>query len=133
MPQEKRVFVLGNPIMQEDNIAVEAAKQLKNCFPKICFEEIDSIDSIKELPKRLVLMDAVAGVEKVCIIGSLERICSSNVFSLHDLDAGFQLKLFKKMGKISEAKIIAIPQKMELGKAVESVSRLLKKNKEGLF
>ncbi len=133
MPQKKTVFVLGNPIVQEDNIAVEAAKQLKDSFPKICFEEIESVDSIKELPRRLVLMDAVAGIEKTRIFSKLEKICNSNVFSLHDLDAGFQLKLFKKMGKIGGAKIIAIPQKMELGKAVESVSRLLKKNQEKLF
>ncbi len=133
MPQKKTVFVLGNPLVKEDSIAISAAKLLEKKFSGIFFQEIDSIDSIKKFPKNIVLMDAVAGVEKVCVISDLKRICGNDVFSLHDLDAGFQLKLFKKMGKIGEVKIIAIPQKMELGNAVESVSWLLKKKQKMLF
>jgi len=111
--------------MRQDSIALRVAEQLQKRFPKITFEEIASIDSLQEFPKKFVIMDAVKGVEKVCLLDNLKKISDSNVFSLHDLDSGFQLKLFKKMGKIKKVKIIAIPQKMELAQAVEDAKKLL--------
>ena len=117
---------MGNPLMREDSIALRVAAQLQNKLKNIEFEEIASIDSLREFPKELVIMDAVKGVEKVCLVSDLEKLSGSNVFSLHDLDSGFQLKLFKKMGKIKKVKIIAIPQKMELKKAVAEATKLLK-------
>ncbi len=129
----QKIFVLGNQLVQGDKIALDVAAALRTRFPLIAFEEIESIGAIAELPKALVLMDAVKGAKKVQLFRNLEKICPNNVFSLHDLDSGFQLKLFKKMGKIKKAAIIGIPQEAESGAATEKVAELLEKNQKTLF
>ncbi len=131
--REKIIFVLGNPLVEEDNIAIKTAKKLREMFPKLSFEMVESVDSITELPKKLVLLDAVSGVKNAELIADLDRLQGSDVFSLHDLDSGFQLKLFKKMGKIKQAKIIAVPQQMGEENAVEAVALLLKQKEKELF
>ena len=117
-------MVFGNPLIKQDSIAIEVAKELEGKIKGTTFKEIGSISELGQIDDELWIMDAVQGGEKVAFFG-IENIKAKNVFSTHDLDLGFELKLLKKLGKIKKAKIIGIPMNYSKEKAAEEVRNLL--------
>lgn len=121
------IFVLGNPLIKEDNIAIKVAEKLKGKIKGVTFKEIESIDAIPTLGKEWGALDAAKGAKKVEVISDLEKLQNRNAFTAHDLDFGFELKLMQKLGKIKKVKIIVVPADYELDKATEEVKEAIKK------
>jgi len=57
----------------------------------------------------LYLMDVVKGLEEVKIIENFDSIETKKIFSLHDYDLSYEIKLLKKIGKIKKVFLIGIP------------------------
>ncbi len=117
-----KILVFGNPLVQEDSIAIRVASLLKGRFE---FKFVDAAEEIESEGKNPVILDAVEGVRKVELIQDLDRLQTSPVYSMHDFDLGIALKLLKKVGKIKSVRIIAIPKNYEVEKAAEEAERLL--------
>ena len=123
-----RIYVIGNPLLEKDSIAVRAAKRLRKEkeLHEIEFIETDSLSEMEGIEKVPVAMDAAKGIKKVELLEGTGKIETQDVYSMHDMDLGFELKLLKKLGKIKGARIIAIPQDYGLEKAVEEVRKILR-------
>ena len=120
----KTIYVAGNPLIETDSLPVEMMRELQREFPDIRFLEFDPTE---EFPKQsMIILDTVIGIDKVKIIEDIDKIVSEKAYSLHDFDLGYNLKLMKKMGKISDIKIIGVPIGMEKEDALREVSDLLK-------
>ena len=118
-----KVFVAGNPLVEEDSIALRVAAELakKNKFH---FEPVGSISELKALPKELWLMDTAKGISCVQKI-NLERLEQHGMVSPHDFDIAAELLLYKKLGIVQKVVIIAIPYNYQPKKAAAEVERLL--------
>ncbi|MEM5790916.1 MAG: hypothetical protein QXP77_02630 [Candidatus Aenigmatarchaeota archaeon] len=103
-----RIYILGNPLLREDSIALKIAKKLSKKFPEIEFKEFDVVEDLEE-SENLYLMDVVKGLEEVKIIQDFDCVETKKIFSLHDYDLGYEIRLLKKIGKIKKVFLIAIP------------------------
>lgn len=128
----KKIFVFGNPVVEEDSIALSVAEELrkKKEFKSFKFEEIDSINDLGKIPKELVILDCAEGIKKIGIIRDLKKFVATQKVSLHDFDLGTELLLLEKIGKLKEKKIciVAVPRGLLLEEAVKGVSSLLLKS-----
>ncbi len=122
----KQVFVAGNPLVKEDSLALKVAKELGKELGGVEFKAIDSLAEIGEIPDNLCIIDVAEGIEKVEVIRDLGKLQELKLVSLHDFDLGTELLLYKKIGKIRNVAIIAIPLGYDLGKAVEETTELIK-------
>ena len=121
----KSVFVAGNPLVKEDSLALKVAEELGKELTEVEFKAIDSLDEIEEIPDNLCIIDVAKGLEKVEVVKDLEKLQELKLVSLHDFDIGTELLLFKKIGKVKNVTIIAIPLGYNLMKAVEESKNAL--------
>ena len=121
----KTVYVSGNPLVKEDSVPIKMMQKLQKKYPKIVFKELDPTDNLPE-EKRLHIIDTVIGIDDVKIITDIDKIVTGKVYSLHDFDLGFTLKLMKKAGKLQSVKIIGIPAGMDEEKAFRQVQKVMK-------
>ncbi len=119
------LLVFGNEYLKEDNMAIKIAEELKlnNIDIKRCYS-VDSIFNYYDYEKIFVL-DVVKNIDKATLIEDIDKIKEHALFSLHDFDLGFFLKLMKELGTLKEIKIIGIPQKGDKEEIKESVLKIL--------
>ena len=123
-----KMLVFGNPLVKKDSLPLELLPALEKAFPSIQFIQCDGIEDIEKYGKRLFILDTAEGIREPCII-SIKDIQRQKVLSMHDADLGFNLLLLKKVGKIDDAVILAVPMNMEKKAALEKVKALLEKIK----
>ncbi len=124
MPKGKKslhkIYIFGNPLVEEDTLAVLVGRQLQKRFLDIEFKHIDPTEEeIQE--KEIIILDVAQNIEKVTVIENIDQLELGPKVSLHDFDVTFALKLLKKIGSIQRVKIIAIPMNYSLKQAVKEV------------
>jgi Ni,Fe-hydrogenase maturation factor len=121
-----KVLVFGNPFVKEDTMALRVGKELEKKGIKV--KEVMDLDELEELRdwSEVVLVDTVKGLKEVKRV-SVKGIEQKSVFSIHDLDLGFYLKVKKKLGELKEIKIIGVPMKGNPKELSEKVLRTLKR------
>ena len=120
----KKIFVFGNPLVEKDSLALKVAERLNGKLEGVEFEAVQSLDEAgKNEP--LWILDVAEGIEKTRLIEDLDKVRASQPVSGHDFDLAMELKVLKKVGKIGEVKIIAVPSGYSLEKAVKEVGELL--------
>ncbi|MFH1294936.1 MAG: hypothetical protein ABIH90_03295 [Candidatus Aenigmatarchaeota archaeon] len=120
------IFVVGNPLLEEDSLPIRILPKLLKAFPDLDFREIDPTEDLRILGRRPVLIDAVVGPNKVVVLKDLETIEDGPHCSLHDMDLGMSLKLMKKMGLMDSVTIIGIPVGISESDAVKGISPVLR-------
>ena len=130
------VFVLGNPDLEDDNVAVRLLPRLKKQFPEITFKHIDPLDGLGEnlicrtsdLPagrqaivriydknlnnqkERIIIIDTIKGISKVTIFNDLSQFAASHRrMTMHDFDLYDELILLQKLKKLPKIAIIGLP------------------------
>ena len=121
-----KILVFGNPLVEKDNLALKLLPKLRKEFPQIEFKEFDPTENLEaEIEnKKLFILDVVEGINKVILIKDINKLQTNKIYSMHDFDLGYNLKLLKKVGKLKEVEIIGVP--MVMGKeAMKEVQRIL--------
>lgn len=102
-----KIFVFGNPDIDDDKRAIEVIKKFENIDWQI-------IDINQDIPTEdnLIMMDTVSGIKKVTLFDEkvIDKLVGWGRITAHDYDLGFQLKYLQKIGKINKVTIIGIPQ-----------------------
>lgn len=119
------IFVLGNPLLEEDSLPLKLLPNLRKAFPGVVFKEIDPTEDLRVLGRNPILIDTVIGPKEIVVIRDIEKIEDGPKCSLHDLDLGMNLKLMKKTGMIDSVTIIGVPAAMKQSHALEGVKRVL--------
>ncbi|MCX6819403.1 MAG: hypothetical protein NT129_05410 [Candidatus Aenigmarchaeota archaeon] len=115
-----RVLAFGS---LNDRQAWDVVDKIKDDFPGIKFLKTGTVDAILAFDEDIVVMDAVKGIDKPCLLG-IDDLRERRLNTLHDFDAGFFLKLMKKIGKINKLKIIGIPMRID-DKTIKDIKKLL--------
>lgn len=121
----KKILVFGNPLLKEDSLPLRILKNLRKEFPDIEFEEFDTADDLQNEGRNLVILDTVKGIKKVMIIKDIKSIITDKIYSLHDFDLGYALKLLKKMKMIDSVKIIGVPDKIKEKDAIKQLKEII--------
>ena len=120
-----KILVFGNPLVKEDSLALKLIPKLKKLFPEMEFIEIDPTEGLEKYGKNLIILDAVKGIDKVRIIDSIEQLQTNKIYSMHDFDLAYNLKILKKLGLIESVKIIGIPMDIGEKESLEEIRKLL--------
>ncbi len=128
MIHKKKILVFGNPVLEIDNISFKVAEKLKKDVEVIKKYEFENCYDLSKVIENddFIILDAVSGINNVQLI-DVSNLEASNIYSLHDFDLGFFLKLKQELGKLT-VKIIGIPQKTEnknIMNVVEDVKKLI--------
>jgi Ni,Fe-hydrogenase maturation factor len=122
-----RILVFGNPLVEKDNLVLKILPKLEKEFPKIEFKHLDPNENLEaEIENnKLRILDVVEGIDKITIINDIDKLKIDKIYSMHDFDLGYNLKLLEKIGKLKEVEIIGVPMEMEEDEAFEEVKEIL--------
>ncbi|MBD3156519.1 hypothetical protein GF369_01695 [Candidatus Peregrinibacteria bacterium] len=119
----KTIYLVGNALVPEDALPLHIKEQLVKQFPNITFKEFDPTENLPEDSPELTMIDTVQGIDRVCVFREIDSFSSQKAYSMHDFDLGWQLKLYKKMGKVEKVTIIGIPMGMDENTAYAQVAK----------
>ncbi|OGJ21352.1 hypothetical protein A3K73_01255 [Candidatus Pacearchaeota archaeon RBG_13_36_9] len=124
-----KILVFGNPLEEKDSLALKIVPRLRKEFPQAEFKEFDPTENLEAEIKdgKLRILDVVQGINQVMVIKDIEQLKQDKIYSMHDFDLGFNLKLLKKIGKLKEVEIIGVPQEMREKEVFEEVRKTLSK------
>ncbi len=108
----KTIYIFGNPLLPFDNSALKLIPKLKKTFPQINFVAFDPNENLKPINKELYIIDVAKGIKKLEVITDLNKIKTGKIYSLHDFDLAFNLKLLEKIGELKKIIIWAVPMNM---------------------
>ena len=123
----KTIYVFGNPLVKEDSLPLKLIEKLRREFPSLEFKEFDTVEDL-ELEKELNIIDTIKGIKKVELIEDIDKLVTEKIYSMHDFDLGYNLKLLKKMKMIDKVRIFGIPFDMNEKEAFEQLNKSIKAN-----
>jgi len=141
---KKAIYVFGNPLVEEDSLPLKIASKLGEIFPDIEFIVKDPNDNLEPKNGELWIIDTIrvnsgqwtanSEKNKILVIDDLDKIQLNKIYSAHDFDLGFNLKLLRKIGKLKKVVIFGVPvgigNKKALDQLVAQINIELKKKKE---
>src|SRR3989344_599470 len=111
MKQDKKnIYIIGNPIVNRDNLPYLLLPKLTKDFPDISFVLFDPTEELP-IQKSYIFIDAVEGIDTVTIFEDLTAFSQIKGVSVHDFDLLTDLLLLIKLGKIKKISIVGIPMK----------------------
>lgn len=125
----KTIYVFGNPLVKEDSMPLKLIDKLRKEFPYVEFKEFDTVEDF-ELEKELNIIDTVKGIKKVELIEDIDKIITNKIYSMHDFDLGYNLKLLKRMKMIEKVRIFGIPSGMKEKEALKELCDAIKSIKD---
>ncbi len=127
MPKKPKltIYVFGNPLLPEDSLPLRLLPALKKACPQINFRAADPTENLKPTNGQLVIIDTVLGANDIVLIDDLDKIQLAPIYSAHDLDLGFNLKLLAKLGQLEKVIIFGLPPKMPKQTALKKLIKLL--------
>jgi len=123
MKQKKTIHIFGNPLLDFDNLPLKLAPKLEKLFPEIDFVIADPSENLEPNNGELIIIDTVEGIKKVVVIDDLEKIQTGKIYSLHDFDLAFNLKLLQKIGKLKKVKIFGVPMEGDEKEILEQLEK----------
>lgn len=111
-----KILIFGNSLVEQDNLAIRLIPKLKQEFPNIQFIEADPTEELQNYGKDLTMIDIAEGIDEVKILelktlDDFSKLQINKIYTMHDFDLGYNLRLLKKLNLIKTVKIICIPFK----------------------
>ncbi len=125
MKEKIKTYIFGNPLLSFDSIPIKLIPELKNRFPQIDFIQKDPNENLKPDNKELVIIDTVMGIKEVKEFKDIEKIETENIYSPHDFDLAFNIKLLQKIGELEKVTIFGVPPKIKKQEAFNQLSCLI--------
>lgn len=123
---KKIILIFGNPLLEFDSLPIRIKPQLEKQFPDIVFHEMDPNENLKPISKELIIIDTAINTDKIRVLTDIDKIELPSLYSPHDLDLGFNLKLLKKIGQLEKVTIFCLPPDMEEKKALNQLIPLIR-------
>jgi len=120
-----KFLVFGNPMVAKDSLPPRLIDKLRGRFPKIEFKEFDPNDDLEKEGRNLNIIDVVEGIDRVTLITDIDSIQLRKIYSMHDFDLGYSLKLLKMLKYLCSVKIFGVPIGISEKKALEQLTTLI--------
>jgi Ni,Fe-hydrogenase maturation factor len=121
---KKRVYICGNPLVDEDSMPFRILPVLQKKLPFVDFIEFDPTENFPE-DDPLFILDTVINAKEVCIIEDLRSLESAPHVSLHDADLAFHLQWLEKVGKLQQMVIFGVPSAGDENRIIDSLADLM--------
>src|SRR5215208_4478442 len=111
------IYVFGNEYVAADKRAIDVARELEDTIEGISFVFVNPNEDVPFVNEQhVVILDTVRGIQDVALVigDRIDGLTLSPRASVHDYDLAFQLRYLKKLGKLGEVTVIAIPQDGEV-------------------
>jgi Ni,Fe-hydrogenase maturation factor len=121
------VLCFGNKFIEMDSLPLILYKKLKNKIPSVEFVHCESPNEIMDYADydNVFILDTVKGIRDVSIICDLDLLKERKIFTSHDFDLGFFLKVLNSIKKMKNIKIIGIPTSYKEDEAEKKVKKIL--------
>jgi Ni,Fe-hydrogenase maturation factor len=124
----RKILVFGNPMLKQDSIPLLLLGRLKDRFPEFEFKEFDPNENLEREGRDICIVDTVEGIDKAMLITDIDSIKTQKIYSMHDFDLGYTLKLLKKLGYIDSVLIFGVPMKITTDEAFRQLCTLISVN-----
>ncbi len=111
--------------MDCDSTPLRLLSALRSRFPELEFKEFDPSENLEKEGRDLTIIDTAEGIEKVTLFTDIDSIKVSKIYSLHDFDLGFSLKLLKKAGYLDSVRVFCVPMDIEEDDALAQLTDLI--------
>ena len=64
-------------------------------------------------------------IKKVTVINNLDKVKLSKIYSAHDFDLGYNLKLLQQIGKLEKVTIFGVPAEIKKQTALKQLVELI--------
>jgi hypothetical protein len=119
-----KVYIVGNPLVKDDNVPLKLLPVLLRVFPRVIFEEADPNENF--VPEEgSIIIDTVEGIIRPQFFDSIDTFVRTRSVSAHDYDLGFHLLLLRKLHKLTEVRIVGVPKGMTAEACAIPVTDLL--------
>ncbi len=123
MASIKTILVFGNPLVKKDRLPLMLMPELRKAFPQIEFKEFDAVEDLQKEGKILYILDSVEGIDQVEVITDIDMLQVNKIYSVHDFDLAYSLKLLKKMDMVDKVVIFGVPMKIRKDQAVRQLKQ----------
>jgi Ni,Fe-hydrogenase maturation factor len=125
---ESIILYFGNELIPEDKIAIDIVEEISGRLPDIEAVHCQSPEEVTRYKDyhEVFIVDVSPDVDDVVVVESLKSLKKRELFSLHDFDLNFFLRLMDKLGGLGNIKIIALPEKGERKVLVEKLYNTIK-------
>jgi Ni,Fe-hydrogenase maturation factor len=123
---KNKIYIFGNPLLPFDSLPIKLAPRLQAAMPAFEFIVADPNENLKPENKELIIIDTVEGINEVTVIDDIDKIKTEKVYSLHDFDLGYNLKLLQKLGELDKVKIVGVPMEGDEEKIFEQLKTFLR-------
>ena len=120
-----KIYCFGNEFVYDDALAKSIVDEIS--YPGVEFVKSNQPEELMNEEGRIIIIDVVKDIDKVILITDIEQLKSRDLFTLHDFDLGYFLKLMQSMSTLKEVKIIGIPQQGDKEKIKEGIMEELHK------
>jgi len=118
------VYIFGNEDLDFDSIPLKILPELRKEFPHTDYLVKDPNEEW-DIPEKLIVIDTVMGINEIKVFDNLDSFSASPSVTMHDFDVLANLRFLKKLGKLSEIKIVGIPPTISEQEAFETVKAIL--------
>jgi len=115
-------------MVTQDSMPLKLLGELRKRFSQIEFKEFDPNENLENEGKELNIIDAVEGIEKVTLITDIDSIKTSRLYSMHDFDLGYSLKLLKKLNYLDNVRVFGVPMEINEREALKQLTALISAN-----
>lgn len=126
MKHKKIILIFGNPLLDFDNLPLKLAPKLQKKFPEIDFVITDPSENLNPIGGELIIIDTVENIKNVVLIDDIEKLETGKIYSLHDFDLAFNLKLLQKIGKLKKVKIFGVPMEGDEEKILKQLTKIIR-------
>jgi Ni,Fe-hydrogenase maturation factor len=119
----KTILVFGNPLVKKDRLPLILMPELRKAFPNIEFKEFDAVEDLHREGKILYILDSVEGIDQVEVITDIDMLLVNKIYSVHDFDLAYTLKLMKKMDMVEKVVIFGVPMKIRKDQAIRQLKQ----------
>ncbi len=123
MASIKTILVFGNPLVKKDRLPLILMPELRKAFPNIEFKEFDAVEDLHREGKILYILDSVEGIDQVEVITDIDMLLVNKIYSVHDFDLAYTLKLMKKMDMVEKVVIFGVPMKIRKDQAIRQLKQ----------
>ncbi len=121
-----KILVFGNTLLRNDRLPIMMMKELQKEFPDIEFREFDTVEDLHKEGRSLYIVDTVEGIDHVITITGVDQLITNKIYSVHDFDLAYNLKLLKKADMIENVMIFGIPMAMKKGQALKELKKIIR-------
>lgn len=120
------ILFFGSESVRGDNLAFKLFEKLKEKYKNLNMKKSNNaMDVIDYLGEKLIIIDAVKGIDDVTVFDDITAFKKIKSVSTHDMDLGSVLLMMDAANKVKKVRIIGIPIGSNVSDVILEVERKL--------